>query len=112
MDSDEDDEEPKNEPEFLQTLRQLYQYDICIKDQQPVRKNQLQVLILAMKTVNTVMSTVHRVKTLEEQYSVEISTFQLMMNIGQCRLNHTSMPQQPDHFLLLQQKRRSAGPAI
>ena len=34
----------------LQNLKLLYQYYLFIKDQQPVRKDQLQVLILVMKT--------------------------------------------------------------
>ena len=38
-------------------------------------QEQLQVLILVMKTVSIAMSTVHRVKTLDEQYSLQISTF-------------------------------------
>ena len=47
------------------------------------------------------MTTFHRVKTLEEQYSVQVFAFQSMMNIGQWRLKHTRMPQQPDQFVLL-----------
>ena len=83
--------------EPLQTLRLLYQYYLFIKDQQQVQKNQLpvrkdqlqvrkdqlQVLILVIKTVSTATSTVHRVQTLEEQCSIQISAFQSMMNIGQ-----------------------------
>ena len=67
---------------LLQILRLLYQYYLfnkdqqpLHKDQQPVRKDRLQVLILVMKTVRKAISTVHRVKTLEEQYSIQISTF-------------------------------------
>ena len=91
MDSDEDDEEPQNEPGtssnsqtavpvlplFIKDQKPVH------KDQQPVRKDQLQVLILVMKTVRKAMSTVHRVRTLEEQYPIQISTFEPMMNIGQ-----------------------------
>ena len=58
-----------------QILRLLYQYHLFHKDQQPVHKDHLQVIILVMNTVSTAMSKVHRVKTLEEQYSVQISTF-------------------------------------
>ena len=61
--------------ELLQSLRLLYQYYLFNKDQQPVRKDYLEVLILVVKTLNTAMSTVHRVKTLEGQYLIQISTF-------------------------------------
>ena len=45
MDSDEDDEEPQNEPGASSELSDLlHQYYLFIKDQQPVRKDQLQVL--------------------------------------------------------------------
>ena len=60
--------------EPLQILRILYQYDLFIKDQQPVRKDQQQMLILVMRTVSTAMGKVHSVKTLEEN-SIQISTF-------------------------------------
>ena len=49
----------------LQTLRLPYQYYLFNKDQQPARKDQrsiredLQVLILVMKTVSTAISPVH-----------------------------------------------------
>ena len=53
--------------ELLQTLRLLYQYYLFIKDQQPVHKDQqtvrndqLQLLILVMKTVSKAMSRVHK----------------------------------------------------
>ena len=97
--------------EPLQILKLLYQCYLFIKDQQPVRKDQqpvrkdqLQVLILVMKTVSIAISTVHRVKTLEEQYCIQISTFEPMLNIGQWRLKHTSMPQEPDNYFSLRQK--------
>ena len=51
-----------------------------------------------MKTVSTATRIVHKVRILEEQYSIQSSTFEPMMSIGQWRLKHTSMPQQPDHF--------------
>ena len=64
--------------EPLQTLSLLYQYCLFTKDQQQVHKDkkpghrdQLQVLIRVMKTVSIAMSTVHRDKTLEEQYSIQ-----------------------------------------
>ena len=67
--------------EPLQTVKQVYQYYLfnkdqqqVHKDQQPVRRDQLQVLMLVMKTVSIAMSTVHRVRTLEGQYSTQIST--------------------------------------
>ena len=63
--------------EPLQILRQLYQYYLFDKDQQQVRKDQLQVLILVMTTVSTAMRTVHRVKTQEEQYPIQIYLFYL-----------------------------------
>ena len=89
MDSDEDDEKPQNEPgnsSISQTVPVLPRQQgpvASYKDQQQVRKDQMQVLLLVMKTVSTAMSTVHRVKTLEEQYSIQISTFLPMMNSGQ-----------------------------
>ena len=61
--------------EPLQTLNLLFQYYLFIKDQQPVRKDQLPVQFLMMKTVSTATSTVHKVRTLEEQRSIQISTF-------------------------------------
>ena len=76
--------------ELRQILKLLYLNYLFFKDQQPVhndpqpvRKDQQQVLIQVMKTVSTAMSTVHRLKTLEEQYSIQIFAFQSMMNIGQ-----------------------------
>ena len=91
--------------EPLQNLKLLYQYYLFIMDQQPVYKDQqhvckdqVQVQILVMKTVSFAMSTVHRVKTQEEQSLVQIGIFQPMMNMGQWRLKHTSMPQEPDNF--------------
>ena len=48
----------KTSLEPLQTLNLLYQYYLFIKDQQPVRKDQLPVQFLVMKTVSTAMSTV------------------------------------------------------
>ena len=89
MDSDEDDEKPQNEPgnsSISQTVPVLPRQQGPVanyKDQQQVRKDQMQVLLLVMKTVRTAMSTVHRVKTLEEQYSIQIFTFLPMMNSGQ-----------------------------
>ena len=66
MDSDEDDEGPQNEPGTSSTLNLLNRCFFIIKDQQqvlkdqqPDRKDQLQVLILVMKTVSTAMSAVH-----------------------------------------------------
>ena len=66
--------------EPLGILRLLYQYNLFNNDQQqvhnvqhPVCKDQLQVLILVVKTVSTVTSVVHEVRTLEEQHSIQIS---------------------------------------
>ena len=86
--------------EPLRSLRLLYQYYLFIQDQQPVRKDQLQMLILVMKTLSFAMSTVQTIRTLEEQFSIQISTFQQKMSIGQRRLKHTSMLKQLDHFAL------------
>ena len=61
--------------ELLLTFSLLYQCYIFIKDQQPVRKDQLRVQYIMMKILSTATSTVHRVRTLEEQYSIQISTF-------------------------------------
>ena len=88
MHSDEDDEEPQNEfgtssnSQTTVAVLPLKDQQPVHNDQQPVRKDQLQVLILVMKTVRKAMSTVHRDKTLDEQYCVQISTFEPMMNIG------------------------------
>ena len=98
--------------EPLQILRLLYQYYIFIKDQQPinkdqlpVRKDQLQVLILVMKTVRKAMGTVHRVKTLEEQYSIQISTFLTNDEHWTMTLEtHKLCRRGLDHFVLLQQE--------
>ena len=49
--------------EPLQTLNLLYQYYLFIKDQQPVRRDQLPVQFLVMKTVSTATSIGHRSKT-------------------------------------------------
>ena len=80
MDADEDDQEPQNEPGTSFNCS-TYQFDLFIKDQQPVRKDQQPVHkdqqpapTLKMKTVSTATSTVHKVRTLEEQYSIQIST--------------------------------------
>ena len=72
MDSD-DDEEPKNEP--LLPLNTFFQYCLFIKDQQPVRRDQLPVQTLVMKTVSTATNTLHEVRTLKGQCSTQISTF-------------------------------------
>ena len=53
MDSDEDDEEPQNVPGTSRTLGLLYQYYLFIKDQQPVRNDQLKVQYTMMKTGST-----------------------------------------------------------
>ena len=59
--------------EPLQILNQLHQYNLIDKDLQHVRKDQLQVLILVMKTVSTAMSTAHKVMTPEERYPSHFS---------------------------------------
>ena len=84
--------------EPLQILRPLYQNCLFIKHQQQVHKDQLHVLVLMMKIVSIAMSTSHRVRTPEEQYFIQISTFSPMLIIGHWRLKHTSVPQQLDHF--------------
>ena len=72
MNSEEVDEEPRNEPE---TLNPLYLYYLFIKDQQSVRKDQLPVPTLRMKTVSTATSIVHEVRTPEGQCPTQISMF-------------------------------------
>ena len=77
MDSDEHDEEPQNEPGTTTvTVLPLQQGPAAIS-QGPAASSQghVQVLILVMKTVRIAMGTVHRVRTLEEQYPIQISTF-------------------------------------
>ena len=74
-DSDEDDEEPQNEPGTSSTSQPVLPVLPLHQDQQPVRRDHLPVHILAMKTVRRATSIVHRVRTLEEQYSIQISIF-------------------------------------
>ena len=66
--------------EVHQILNPLYQYHLFIKDQQqvhkiqqPVRKDQLPLTTLRMKTVSTAMNVVHEVRTPEGQCSTQIS---------------------------------------
>ena len=72
MDSDEDDEEPKNEPGTSSTSQPCNQCYLCIKDQQPVRKEQLPVQTLVMKAVSMATIIVHDVRTLEGQCPTQI----------------------------------------
>ena len=73
MDSDEDDEEPKNEPGTSSRLSALwYQCYLYIKDQQPVCKEQLPVQTLGMKAVSMATSVVHDVRSLEAQCPTQI----------------------------------------
>ena len=76
MDSDEDDDEPQNEPGSSSnsqpivpalTLHQVH------KSQQPVRKDQLPLTTLRMKTVSIAMSIEHEVRTLERHCSTQFS---------------------------------------
>ena len=90
MESDEDDEEPENEPGTSSNSQPTAPILLFIKDQQPVhkdqqpvRKDQPQLQFLVTKTVSTATSIVHKVRTLEEQCSVQISTFYLIMSVGQ-----------------------------
>ena len=73
MHSEEEDEEPQNQPGILQTLNPLFLCYLFIKDQQPVRKDQLPVPTLRIKTVITATSQVHKVRNPEGQYSIQIS---------------------------------------
>ena len=75
MDSDEDEEEPQNEPGTSSTLNLLIHYFLVIKDQQQVLKDQLSVTPLRMKTVSLVMKTVHRVKIPKGLSTIQVSTF-------------------------------------
>ena len=68
-DSNEDDEEPQNEPGTSSIT-------------QPVGP-QYFLKILVMKIVNTAMDTVHKVRALQGQYSIQISMYQQMKSIGQ-----------------------------
>ena len=68
LDSDEDNEENQNEPGTSSTLNLLHQYFL-------IRMDQLPVQFLVTKTGSTATSTVHKVRTLEEQCSIQISTF-------------------------------------
>ena len=70
MDSDEDDEEPQNEPgsssnsQLIVPVLPLHQGPAAsYKSQQPVRKDQLPLTTLRMKTVSTVINIVHEVRT-------------------------------------------------
>ena len=74
MDSDEDDAKPQNEPGTSSDSETTVYY-FFNKDEQQIRKDQLQVLILVMKTVSTAMRTVHRVMTPEERYPSHFSRF-------------------------------------
>ena len=66
----------KNEPGISSNSHTIfYGYYLFIKDQQPSHKDQLPVQFLVMKTVSTATSVVHRVRILEEQCSIQISTF-------------------------------------
>ena len=81
MDLDGDDEEPPNksgtcsDSQTSEPLLLLHQGSSSSHDQQPSRKDQLQVRILVMKTVSIAISVVHRVRTLEVTCSFQISTF-------------------------------------
>ena len=72
MDSDEDDEEPKNEPGTSSASQRFNQCYLYIKDQQPVRRDQLPVQTLGMKAVSMATSVVHDVRTLEGQCPTQI----------------------------------------
>ena len=71
--------------ELLQILNLLYQHFL---------------ITLVMKTLSKAMNTVHKVETPKGLCAIQISTFWLMMSIGQWRQRHTNMQQQLDHFAL------------
>ena len=75
MNSEEEYEEHQNEPGTSSSSQPTYLCYLFIKDQQPVRKDQLPVPTLRMKRVSTVTSTVHEVSTPQGQYSFQISMF-------------------------------------
>ena len=82
MDLNEHDEEPQHEPGTSSSSQTTvpvlpYSHGPAASSQGPATSSQkqLQVLILVMKTVSIAMRTVYRVKNLDEQYSLQISTF-------------------------------------
>ena len=56
------------------------------------------LFILLMKTVNTARNIVHKVRTLEGQYPIQISMYWPTKSIGQWHLRHRNMPQRLDRF--------------
>ena len=72
----------------FQTLNLLYEYFLILKDQQQILKDQLSLTTLRMKTVSIAMHIMHKVRTPNGLCSTQISSFWLMMNIGQWRRRH------------------------
>ena len=62
--------------ELLQILNPWYHYNLFIKDQLPFPTHR-------MKTVSTVTSIVHKVRTPDGQCATQISMFGPMMSTGQ-----------------------------
>ena len=84
MDSDEDDKEPHHEPGT--SSNPLYQCYLFIKDQQPVRKDQLPVPTLRIKTVKdsgkTVLDPDLYVLTNDEDWTVPLETHMYVAAAG------------------------------
>ena len=76
MDSDEDDVEPQNKPGTSSNS----QPTVAVL---PCSQGLVASVILVTKTVSITTSIVHKVRTLKEQCSIQISTFQPMMSIEQ-----------------------------
>ena len=68
LDSDEDDEEPQNELGTSSNSQPIAPVFLICMDQLPVQ-------FLVTKTVSIATRKVHKVRTLEEQCSIQISTF-------------------------------------
>ena len=73
LDSDEDDEEPQNDPGTSSNSRPVV-HCLFLKDQLQVHKKQLPVTALRMKTVSTATNIVHEVRTPKGHCSTQIST--------------------------------------
>ena len=75
MNLSEHDEASKNESGTSSEAQMAVSVLLLHQGPKSVCKDQLQVLILMVKRVSTVMRLVHREYFLEEQCSIQISTF-------------------------------------
>ena len=73
MDSDEDNEEPQNEPGTSSTSQPFVPVLPLHQGQQAVHRDQLPAPILMTKTVSIAMSIVHEVRTLEGHCFIRFS---------------------------------------